>query len=377
MKPILSHNTDHPMEESTDSQPSFDIARSDTWFGLKPGMSKEEVLSILRNSNAEIDEAEENPTWLMVTADGWGLEIYFTEGADPRVRQLNLDDSDCRWNGRPFLCRPMHETLDALGHEAAGAAWRPEDAADEPFLDLTPLGTRTASDTELLREGTVWLPRQNRGLVLCEGEVIQMVWRQPHDLPREFLGPVTEVQRQITARKDCADFLRDAWTKEEEVATPSKPWNPIQRSLTVWLVIGLGYIGWKGFQETQRWHRAVTLPGQVVAIEPAADSKESPTYRVKYTNPSGDEQTVALERYELYVPPQKVGDEVPIMYSPEEPATAHGLAYARDIAFFKYTPWVLGAGFVYIIGMFLAGPLGRRRKAEPAQPIIPGLRGGF
>jgi len=62
-----------------------------------------------------------------------------------------------------------------------------------------------------------------------------------------------------------------------------------------------------------------------------------------------------LERGELYVPPEKAGDEVPIVHVAGDPPRTKGLSRARDSAFLDYVPWAIAIGALWLLVQFALG----------------------
>ncbi|MEQ1862093.1 MAG: hypothetical protein ABMA13_19420 [Chthoniobacteraceae bacterium] len=354
-----------------DSHP--DLATATNWRGLKPGMTRADALRAIEAAGAEIsNEDETDPGWLLAVGEKWGVELRFAEGGDQPLRQIALDDEGCHWAGRPLPGLPLHEALAVLGDAARGAGWRPEDATDEAFADLEPPGPGPFSDARLLSEATVWIRSRGLGLVMCGGEVNEIIWRRAEDVPRDLIGPVTEAQRQITARPDREKFLRDEYVGERVPNRPAPRSNPLQRILNLALVIALGLIGWQAWLEMQRWHKAIILTGKVVVIERATAKPWRDHYRVRFIDPSGRSQGVTLAQGEFYIPPGEIGAEVQVAYVPEDPPRVKGLAYSRDAAFTRYMPWAIGVGLLYMVGSLAAAVIARR-LATPALPRPPGL----
>jgi hypothetical protein len=309
---------------------------------------------------------------MVVHGEGFGMELRFEEDGAQRLRQLAIDDAGCLWAGRPFIDRPVHEALDAMGESGRGAKWRPEDAAYEAFDDLEELGAGPFRDETLLEDGTLWIPQRALGLTMCEGSVCDVVWRRAEDVPRQFAGPFTEAQRAISQRGDLADYLRAQTTN----VAKTKPWNPVQWVLMFLLIAVFAYLGREAWRETQRWQTAVTLPAQVVAIEKATSKPWMDHYRVRYTDPMGRTQVSRLERREFYVAPTEVGQEVQVAYA-SNPPEARGPSYGRDAAFLHYLPQFVGVFIVYWLGMFAAGFIRPKEAApvddRPVLPMPPGL----
>lgn len=353
------------------SSPRVELSTGEPWRGLKPGMPRADAMRVLESAGAETRDDETDPGWVLAAAENWGMEMRFaTDGMQP-LRQLVLDDWESTWTGQPFANRPLHEALAVLGDAAHGASWRAEDAVNEPFEDLKPPGVEPVADEELLRDGTLWLPARGLGLVMCDGSVNEIVWRRPEDVPRDFIGPVTDAQRQLSARADLTEHLHKHFAASRLASSGSiGASNPIQRVLTFLLAVVLINIGFRAWQETQRWQAARTLPGKLVSIEKATRKPWVDRYTVEYNDPSGRPQTAVLEHGEFYVQPREPGDETQVAYLAGDPPRVKGLARARDSAFLEYIPKAITAGLIYIVLWSIAGFVWRlkRASAPPSQP---------
>lgn len=360
------------MPEQTSPAPDFLTAQ--TWHGLRPGMSRAGAQRVIEAAEFETRSVEDDPGWLLIVTDEWELALRFDEGGEQRLRSLTLDDFETRWGGREIVGLRFHEALEVLGDEARDAGWRPEGRGD-PFETSAPeANAAPVSDSALLGDGTLWLPRRGLGLIMCEGEVNEVEWRLPEDVPKQFVGPVTEAQKQISMRPDMQQFLRKRWAAERAAAAEV---NPLQRVLTLVLAIILGTIGWRAFQETQRWQQAQVLTGKLAGIDKATRRPWVDHYLIKYTDPTGRAQLASLERGEFYVAPREIGDETQIHYLAGDPPRTKGPARARDSAFIDYAPKALGAGAIYIVLWTAAGfawrlmRLSKSTAAAPASPAAP------
>lgn len=364
----------HTIPPLLDTMPDkIDLSTATTWRGLRPGMTRAEATHVLEAAKAEISDEDANDAgWLLVHAEEWGMELRFEEGGEQRLRQIVLDDWECTWGGREFCNRPLHEALITLGDAARDAGWRAEDAVNQPFDDLEP-SFGSFADEDLLGEGTVWLRQRGLGLVMCDGTVNEVVWRRPEDVPTQLVGPVTEAQRETTKRSDLADHLSNVRV-DRRLATSkaASASNPAQKLLTLLLIVALGYVGWLGFQETQRWQTAQMLTGKLDSIDKATRAPWIDRYNIQYTDPAGRPQTASVERGGFYVPPNEKGEETQIAYLAGDPPRVKGPAHARDSAFLEYVPWFIGVAAIYMVLWSIAGFVGRlRRKAAAAQPSGP------
>jgi len=351
---------------------SIELSTGEPWRGLKPGMARAEAVRVLEAAGAQIQDDETDPGWVLANGEEWGMEMRFAEDGAQPLRQLVLDDWECVWTGQAIANQPLHTALAVLGVAASGAGWRAEDAVQEPFEDLKAPGPEPVADEDLLRDGSLWLPQRGLGLVMCDGAVNEIVWRRAEDVPRDFLGPVTEAQRQLSARPDLAAHLRNHWLAQRVSARRSIN-NPAQKLLTLLLVVALGFIGWRGWHETQRWQQARMLTGQLVSIEKATRKPWIDRCVIRYKDPTGRVQTATIGRNEFYVPPRETGEETQIAYLAGDPPQVKGSAHARDAAFLQVVPWAIGTVAGYMVLWSLAGFVGRllRKPAPPASSSGP------
>jgi hypothetical protein len=264
----------------------------------------------------------------------------------------------------------LDEALRAMEPLGRSPMWATDDASDDPFGGGNRASTGPARDEQLLETGTVWLPDRGLGLVISEGGVIDLVWRETRDLPTQFAGPVTEAQRALSMRSDLSSYLRDQ--KDAQVAaTPKDPKAPLHTVLVLICIGLLTFVGYKGFQEMRLWNGAVQLAGKFVSkeaeprkkyldIAPEAVRKHMPDdprrtremYNVVYLDPTSRRQSVKLEAAEFYVPPREEGEEVPLAYLDGDPPRVKGLSRASDAAFLEYFPWAIAVGIFYVVGLF-------------------------
>jgi hypothetical protein len=360
---------------SVPDQTPLDLAKLDAWFGVRPGMARAQVLAALQQQGVEAEAYGEDN--LTATTDEWEMEFHFAKDGSERLRQLSIDGEEILWAGRPLMGARVDDALRTL--EPRGAAmWEANDSIGDPFPAPDGGPRRPVPDEELLEESTIWLPERGLGLVICDGEVFGVAWRATQDLPAQFDGPVTEVQRELSRRPDLEDYLRDKRTERNRIATPKDPVAPLRTTLTVLTLAALAAVGRLGIMEGQLWKQAPTLTAKLVAIEqvpmkqfreyvpPALRWVVPPSrpvivegYRVEFLDPHGQRQEVVLERGELYVPPRETGEEVPVAYVDGDPPRVKGLSRARDSEFLEYMPWAIAIGAVYLIVQFVLGLLPR------------------
>ena len=360
----------------------FDLAQPEAWCGFRPGMSRAEAMAGLQRLGAEVDgHGEEN---LAAQVHGREMEFWFATDGSERLRQLSVEAEEIHWNGQPLLDARVDDALRAL--EPHGPAlWEPHDAIGLPFRAPSAAPQTPPTDEELLSEGTIWLPERGLGLVICEGAVIGVAWREARDLPAQFAGPVTEAQRALSRRPDLEDYLRGKQAAEIRVEQRKNPLRLLRGAVTVLAFVALAMIGRRGFEDTRLWAQAPALPGKLLAFErgprkefrdylpppfskliPAGKRVDTDLYRVEFLDPAGVRREAVLEPAEFYVSPQEIGEEVQVIYAEGEPPRVHGPSRARDAAFIDYVPWAICVGALWLLAQILIGVLPR---------LLPLLRG--
>jgi hypothetical protein len=352
----------------------IDLAKLDAWCGVRPGMTRAQVLETLQQQGVEAEEYGSDN--LTATTDAWEMQFYFATDDSRRLRQLSIEEGEILWGGQRLVGVRLDEALRLLGSPAT-AVWQANDVIHEPFPEPGDAPIAPVTDEELLEEGTVWLPERGLGLVIGEGEVIGVAWRAPQDLPTQFAGPVTNAQRELSTRPDLESHLdakRAARFKAEE---KKDPLSSLRTLLTVATIAALAFVAKKGFEEMQLWNKAPTLTAKFVAIEnvpmkqfrdflppelrwlfPRLKPVIVEAYRVEFTAPREElPQQATLEQGELYVPPREAGDEVPVVYLSGNPPRVKGLARARDSAFVDYMPWAIAIGAIWLLAQFALGLL--------------------
>lgn len=331
-------------------------------------MTREEVLTVITSAGLETLRGPEDfgeSDHVLITGE-WEIELRFMDDVEAdtdRLLQLSVDEESLRWDGKQVIDGPLHEALFAMGEAARGAGWSPYDAGHDPFADRTPPGPGPYSDESLLREGTLWLPSISMGLVMCEGVVNELVWRQAMDVPTALVSPLTEAQLRLSQRPDLTEHLRQHWNEETKTTTPRSPSHPLQKPLTSILILAMAVLVMLGWNEYQRWQNATLLPAVVHAIDPLPGKHWEHHYRVEYDDPQGQRQTVTLQRADFYVTPRKVGEEVQVWYA-TSPPEAIGPSRARDAAFLKFAPRFIGVGLAYALASVVLGILARRKHRE-------------
>ena len=357
-------------------------------------MSRSEAMAELQRLGAEVDgRGEEN---LAAQVNGREMEFWFATDGSERLRQLSVEADEIQWNGQPLLDARVDDALRAM--EPHGPAmWEPHDAIGLPFRAPSAAPQTPPTDEELLSEGTIWLPERGLGLVICEGEVIGVAWRETRDLPAQFAGPVTEAQRALSRGPDLDEYLREKQAAEIRAERRKDPLRLLRGAVTVLALVALAMIGRRGFEDTRLWAQAPVLPGKLLAFErgprkefrdylppplpkfiPAGKRVDVDLYRVEFHDPAGARREAVLEPAEFYVSPREIGEEVQVAYAAGEPPRVHGPSRARDAAFIDYVPWAIGVGVLWLAGQFLIGLLPLLRglvpKATVSDPDRPELR---
>jgi hypothetical protein len=333
-------------------------------------MMRSEVKRLLEAAGAEISEDDTDPEWMLAMwEEGAGFELFFVGEGEQPLRQIILDDGETSWSGRKFIGEPLHKALAVIGDAAIGAGWRPEGAADERFADLNPPAPGPFADESLLDEGTLWLPRRNLGLVMCSGVINVVVWRRPEDFPRQLVGPVTEVQKQITARPDCEEYLRLRVSEISQEA--SAKMSGSQKVLLLAFILVLGWLGWQAFLEQQRWQTAGRVLGRVSEIVETPGKMAGKVFRVTFPDREGRQHSADLETGEFYIAPTTVGEEVELAFVDGNPPRVMGLSRVGDAAFLRYVPWFIGATAGYTILLIALRFVERQRRAQEGVVLTP------
>lgn len=357
---------------SSHPDPIRELAKLESWQGLRPGMTRMEVMDLLKQAGVESSGQDNFPTWLM--AEDWGMEFEFEADSQQRLRQIARDDEALTWQGKPIIGVPLHQALRAMEDISRKATWRSENALSEFQNEAEPPGEEPVTDDMLLSDGSLWFPDRGLALVMCGGQVNEIVWRRAEDVPKRFAGPVTAEQLALSARADLGTYLREVrrtrMTKEHR---KHSGWSPLQWMIAMFTVCVMGFIGRQAWQETQRWQQPIEVSGKLRAIETDSGPQQIKTYLIEFEDTQGGRQIAALHANDFYVAPREIGEDVPLFYVADNPREVRGAAHARDAAFLRYVPWVIGALCFHVCAMLVAG-LFSKRKAEKVKP--PASKGG-
>lgn len=356
-----------------DTDVVLDLSTEAAWRGLRLGMNRGSAIAVLDAAGAPHSTLGDDESWVFVEGD-WDMELRFEEEGQKVLRQVSWGTDDLTWNGSRLSGAPIHEALQTIGADAEGASWSPEDAVEDPFDGSGPVKAGIVSDEELLASGTLWLPKRNIGLVMCEGVIIQVACRRATELPPLNAGPVTAAQLNLSKQTNLTDLLRKRWSSGTISNAPSMKWTPLQWVIALAFVVSLVVLAKRGFAEMQAWQQAEVLTGSLIKIEERPVKQGGDLYHVTYKDPQGKIQLASLERADFYVAPRQPGDEVQICYLAENPPRVKGPSRAKDAAFLTYLPQFIGLFIAYIVIQMIAGFIGRRSPATAtpagvAQPL--------
>ncbi|MDB6140056.1 MAG: hypothetical protein JWO94_3128 [Verrucomicrobiaceae bacterium] len=341
------------------SPAELDLFQDKAWHGLQPGMTRPDVLAVITAAGLKYTDNEGDPSWLVVE-DSWGMELRFEKDGAQRLRQIARDDGDLTWRGEPVLGSLLHEAWEIMKGETEDAGWSPQDATDEPMDGSPPSKPGPYPDELLLYEGTLWLPKRALGLVMCDGMVIEMVWRRREDLPSKLEGPVTAAQLVLSANPDLSQILRKQMRPAASSLVKAAGWTQMQWLIALMSLVAMTTVGKLGFDETRRWQQAVVLEGRLTALDALPGKAGARAYHVRYADPEGKRGDVVLEQADFYVAPREIGEAVQVVYVSGDPPRVKGPARARDAAFLRYVPWAVGILLFHVVAMTLAGWLGQR-----------------
>ena len=337
------------------SHQGFDLSKLDTWHGLRPGMPKAEAMAIIEKAGLKIFRSANEPGEIRVEG-AWSMELHFADGeGEERVSQLSVEhDDEYHWGGKRLLDTPLHQAFQTLKKICGGAGWRAEDTVSSPHgVGTSPDAPANVTNEFLLSEGTLWLPEKGIGLVMTDGTVSDVAWRNPSEVPSPLISRITDEQLELSRRPDLGEHLLNSWKQRVQQAPPSRNRNILEIVLAVLLVLSLAFIGWKAWQEMMSWQKAAKIPGKVLNIETKPGKRAEKVYRVEYRDDSGRSQVVTLERPDFYVEPRETGETVVVCVVGDNPPRVRGPARASDAAFLTYMPWAIGVLALYALARLI------------------------
>ncbi|CAN5743507.1 hypothetical protein BH11VER1_BH11VER1_40650 [soil metagenome] len=354
---------------SSSSDPIRELAKLESWQGLRPGMTHQEVMVILKEAGVEVSAQDKYETWLMV--DDWEMEFEFETDGQQRLRQISCDHEALTWRGKTIIGVPLHLALRAMEDISSKAAWSARNALNELQSESEQPGEETVTDDMLLSEGSLWFPDRCLALVMCGGLVNEIAWRRAEDMPKSFAGSVTAEQLTLSARVDLSTYLRETHrARMSKLHRQNSGWSPLQWMIAAFTVCVMGLIGRQAWQETQRWQQPLEVSGRLLGIETDPGPQQTKTYLIEFQDTQGGRQIGSLKANDFYVAPREVGEEVPLFYVADNPREVRGAAHARDAAFLRYMPWVIGALFFHAFAMLTAGFLSKRKVKKVQSPSI-------
>lgn len=304
------------------------------------GASREDVLRRLAERGAQ-GEAELDDDDLLVVDD---LEVELKFDKFQRLFEITAESERLTLAGHAVIGARLHEVVDRLRVSDSQTLWTPEaDDEDDDEDDATAQSgvPKKPSDEELIIGGTLWIPRLGLGLELWRGEILCVRMRQPADVPREGVGPLTPAQRTLLARPDLSDSLA------VETSAPKRPPNRLQQVLTLAMIAAMGWLVWTAIEYQRKWSASPTAEGEVVAVQPPPPDPFPDEITVAYRVDGKEYQTV-FGVADVYMT-RAVGDKVDVRYLPGAPDKPMGPARVNDAAFLKFVPWGIG-----IVGAYLA-----------------------
>jgi hypothetical protein len=253
------------------SAPRFvDLAHATEWHGFHPGMTRAEVLEGVQELGASAEWDGDSRMRILVEENE--VQFFFAEDGTDRLRQISTDNEDLRWDGKPFMGKPLGEALRAVQPPGA-LLWQIGRGIEQFSQEPQPLPAVPVSDEQLIEDGTLWLPEHGLALQLSEGRIFEIAWRAPQDLPRQFLGPLTQAQRELSLRPDLEDYLHEKRVERNRANRP-KPepssLGTLRKLLTLAALAAVAATAWIGVKDMQMWAAAPVLSGKLLGMESGA-----------------------------------------------------------------------------------------------------------
>lgn len=320
------------------------------------GLPRAEIDQRLRDTGFETDVDDDDPTFAYV--EEMEMVLTFAESAPHALVQIAVADDQVRFGAQPVVGRRIHEITELLHVRESETVWRTDDDPESslPTWPQHPLSSATSE--ELLSSGTLWIQPLGLGLRMDGGAVREVYLRQPADMPREGVGPLTATQLELSRREDLPRYLRSVHQAGQ------KSWS---RMITAACMFGLiGLVVWKAAEYQRRWHQAPSVEAEVIAVRPVEPDTIPTHFVVAYRDQNGVEHRAELGLADVYVP-KAVGEKVEVRFLPEAPDQPIGPSRVRDVAFIKFFPWVIGIFACYLV-MQVAEAILRRLSKPPREP---------
>lgn len=371
-----------------------DLAQVTEWCGCRPGQTRAQVLATFASAGTEAKAYGSDQ--LTVTEEDVEWEFYFSTDGSDRLQQIAVDGTSLLWAGRPLSGAGFTDLLHTVAIPR-DAFWTKTDAAADPYDELTGKDPQIVPDEALLSEGTLWLPERGLGLVIWNGSLMDVVWRDVQNLPTASAGPVTEAQIELASRPDFEDILLARAQQQVILKRPQDPARFLRGLLTTVAIMALALTVLDGFQERTLWSKALLVPATLEKVErgplkqfleylPTSITQVLPPwllsgegwrtlpqtniYVMSFADSQGNIRKVRLEAAEFYVPPREIGEEADLNVIAGDPPRVKGPARVNDAAFMEHVPWVIAIGFVWLLGQgLLSAIVFLWRQMKPNQDL--------
>jgi hypothetical protein len=304
------------------------------WGPVELGMTYKQAIATLRAADVEVEEDEEDSTYLGIETP-WG-EFEFDDSSGELARIIILDSM--LQLGEQILEEPtLDAAISALGAKSFNDTRWTHGELKHPLPE--------DADKELLRNGTLWLVSLGLGLEMYRGHVESVILRQPKDVPSSALGPLTPQQLELATNPDIFRDLAPV------VAPPSVTFIWLSRLALLICVLLLGLQAYRAYLAETRWSGATPIEGEI--IETLPEGVDFPDeYIVSYSPPMGEKQQVTIQsKYMGGMKP--VGERVEILYLPHKPEQATTIWEAREHGFVDFIPSMLGIGAGFLAALAL------------------------
>lgn len=308
---------------------------------LRLGDTPDEVLRKLADAGIdyEPEEGDEEPIGYV---DDLDAELKYKTSQPPVVLEIECWDERAKVGPLSAIDERLHTLLDQLHVQDAETVWRLGRINDQELPDgPVPIAT----DKELFKRGTLWIPHLGLGLTMLNGTIGAVCIRKPEEAPKRGHGQLTSDQRALSARSDLYTHL----VGTSSLLRPSSPQNRwVQRLLTLAMVIAMGFTVFRAIDYQQQWNNAVVVQASVIEVKPPPPDPFPDEYTVTYRDQADQQHQVLLKRNDVYVAPQ-VGETVELRYLPQAPDKPLGPARYRDASFVEFVPIGIGILAVYSV----------------------------
>jgi hypothetical protein len=305
---------------------------------IELGATPNQVLPALQAAKIDLDGDDElDDGWLYIV--DLDTNLHFKSTQPPVLLEIVVEDEHICLGPLPVIGQRLHTIVEQLQIPTSETLWRIENDNEERSSDGNqPIVT----DEILLGSGTLWIPSLGLGLGLVRGEITTVRLRKAEESPRQGLGPLTQSQRELSARQDLPLYLVRA--RNPVSASTSR----LQQLLLLAVFVAMGMTVWQAIRYQARWNAAPPVDGEVIDLKPPPPDPFPDEYTVEYQDQAGKKYRAALKRNDLYVTP-KIGEKIEIRYLPEHPEQPLGPARYRDAAFEKFVPIGIGVAAAYWI----------------------------